>query len=92
MTLLMKLHTLGHDFVPDPIHAGKICHIGIISLFLLSFCRTFFFSMAILVAGGLGYHRMAPLISHVYELGFMEAVAIPQTECFQGIWFLAICL
>lgn len=27
---------------------------------------------------------MAPLISHIYELGFMQAVAIPQTECFQG--------
>ena len=27
---------------------------------------------------------MAPLISHVYELGFMDAVAIQQTECFQG--------
>ncbi|MGH8893451.1 MAG: TrpB-like pyridoxal phosphate-dependent enzyme, partial [Actinomycetes bacterium] len=25
---------------------------------------------------------MSPLISHVYELGLMEAVAIPQTECF----------
>ncbi|ONK70217.1 uncharacterized protein A4U43_C05F31470 [Asparagus officinalis] len=55
MTPLMKMHTLGHDFVPDPIHAG-----------------------------GLRYHGMAPLISHVYELGFMEALAIPQTECFQA--------
>lgn len=27
---------------------------------------------------------MAPLISHVYELGFMEAISIPQTECFKG--------
>ena len=23
MTPLMKMHTLGHDFVPDPIHAGR---------------------------------------------------------------------
>jgi tryptophan synthase beta chain len=53
LTPLMKMHTLGHDFVPDPIHAG-----------------------------GLRYHGMSPLISHVYELGLMEAVAIPQTECF----------
>ncbi|HEU4910574.1 MAG TPA: TrpB-like pyridoxal phosphate-dependent enzyme [Actinomycetes bacterium] len=52
-TPLMKMHTLGHDFIPDPIHAG-----------------------------GLRYHGMSPLISHVYELGLMEAVAIPQTECF----------
>ncbi|KAK9091074.1 hypothetical protein Sjap_024251 [Stephania japonica] len=55
MTPLMKMHSLGHDFIPDPIHAG-----------------------------GLRYHGMAPLISHVYDLGFMEALAIPQTECFQG--------
>jgi hypothetical protein len=34
--------------------------------------------------GGLRYHGMAPLISHVYELGFMEAMAIPQIECFRG--------
>jgi tryptophan synthase beta chain len=53
MTPLMKMHTLGHDFIPDPIHAG-----------------------------GLRYHGMAPLISHVYELGLMEALAVPQTECF----------
>jgi len=55
MTPLMKMHTLGHDFIPDPIHAG-----------------------------GLRYHGMAPLISHIYEEGLMEAVAVPQTECFQA--------
>jgi tryptophan synthase beta chain len=53
MTPLMKMHTLGHDFIPDPIHSG-----------------------------GLRYHGMAPLISHVYELGFMEAMSVAQTECF----------
>ena len=53
MTPLMKMHTLGHDFVPDPIHAG-----------------------------GLRYHGMSPLVSHVYELGLMDAEAVPQSECF----------
>ena len=53
MTPLLKMHTLGHDFVPDPIHAG-----------------------------GLRYHGMSPLLSHVYELGLIEAIAMPQTECF----------
>lgn len=53
MTPLMKMHTLGHGFVPEPIHAG-----------------------------GLRYHGMAPLVSHIYELGLAEAVAIPQRECF----------
>ena len=53
MTPLMKMHTLGHSFIPDPIHAG-----------------------------GLRYHGMSPLVSHIYELGLAEAVAIPQTECF----------
>jgi tryptophan synthase beta chain len=55
MTPLMKMHTLGHDFVPDPIHAG-----------------------------GLRYHGMAPLLSHVYELGLIEARAVPQDECFEA--------
>jgi tryptophan synthase beta chain len=53
MTPLVKMHTLGHDFVPDPIHAG-----------------------------GLRYHGMAPLVSHAYELGLVEAEAIGQLECF----------
>jgi tryptophan synthase beta chain len=59
MTPLMKMHTLGHDFVPDPIHAG-----------------------------GLRYHGMSPLLSHVYELGLIEAVAKTQRECFAaGVQF-----
>ena len=52
-TPLLKMHTLGHDFVPDPIHAG-----------------------------GLRYHGMSPLLSHMYELGMFEAVAKSQSECF----------
>ena len=55
MTPLMKMHTLGKDFIPDPIHAG-----------------------------GLRYHGMAPLISHIYELGMMDAQSVPQTECFKA--------
>ena len=55
MTPLLKMHTLGHGFIPDPIHAG-----------------------------GLRYHGMSPLVSHVYELGLAEAVAIPQLECFEA--------
>ncbi|MFF5229097.1 TrpB-like pyridoxal phosphate-dependent enzyme [Dactylosporangium sp. NPDC000521] len=55
MTPLMKMHTLGHDFIPDPIHAG-----------------------------GLRYHGMAPLISHVYDLGLIEAVSKTQRECFEA--------
>jgi tryptophan synthase beta chain len=55
MTPLMKMHTLGKDFIPDPIHAG-----------------------------GLRYHGMAPLISHIYELGLMDAEAVAQTECFEA--------
>ncbi|HEY2172802.1 MAG TPA: TrpB-like pyridoxal phosphate-dependent enzyme [Mycobacteriales bacterium] len=59
MTPLMKMHTLGHDFVPDPIHAG-----------------------------GLRYHGMSPLISHIVELGLLEATAKTQIECFTaGVQF-----
>jgi len=39
-------------------------------------------------AGGLRYHGMAPLLSHAYELGLMEARAYAQTECFvAGVTF-----
>jgi tryptophan synthase beta chain len=59
MTPLMKMHTLGHDFIPDPIHAG-----------------------------GLRYHGMSPLISHLYAQGLLEAVARTQDECFAaGVQF-----
>jgi tryptophan synthase beta chain len=34
-------------------------------------------------AGGLRYHGMAPLISHVCDLGLMEAVAVRQTKVFE---------
>ncbi|WP_041795042.1 TrpB-like pyridoxal phosphate-dependent enzyme [Pararhodospirillum photometricum] len=33
-------------------------------------------------AGGLRYHGMAPMVSHVKELGLMEARSFHQTECF----------
>ncbi len=39
-------------------------------------------------AGGLRYHGMAPLVSHLKELGELEAVAYHQTECFAaGVLF-----
>ena len=52
-TPLMKMYTLGTDFVPDPIHAG-----------------------------GLRYHGMAPMVSHAYHLGLMEAISRPQDQTF----------
>jgi tryptophan synthase beta chain len=39
-------------------------------------------------AGGLRYHGMAPLVSHVKELGLIEAKAYHQTACFEaGVFF-----
>ncbi len=39
-------------------------------------------------AGGLRYHGMAPLVSHLKELGLIEARAYHQTACFEaGILF-----
>jgi len=59
LTPLVKMHTLGHDFVPEGIHAG-----------------------------GLRYHGMSPLISHLYELGVIEAIAYPQNTVFEaGVTF-----
>lgn len=39
-------------------------------------------------AGGLRYHGMSPLVSHVKELGLIEARAYPQVSCFEaGVTF-----
>ena len=39
-------------------------------------------------AGGLRYHGMAPLVSHVHELGLIEARGYDQLECFEaGVTF-----
>jgi tryptophan synthase beta chain len=39
-------------------------------------------------AGGLRYHGMAPLVSHVKELGLIDAVAYHQKACFEaGVLF-----
>ena len=35
-------------------------------------------------AGGLRYHGMSPLVSHVYELGLIEARAYHQVVCFEA--------
>lgn len=61
-TPLFKMHTLGHSFVPEPIHAG-----------------------------GLRYHGMAPLVSHLCDQGTIEAEAIHQTECFKAARLFAKC-
>jgi len=59
MAPICKMYTLGHDFMPPPVHAG-----------------------------GLRYHGMAPLVSHLYKLGFIEAKAVPQVATFEaGITF-----
>lgn len=59
MTPLIKMHTLGHKFVPPGIHSG-----------------------------GLRYHGMAPLISHLLELGQIEARAVQQLDTFRaGVQF-----
>jgi len=41
-------------------------------------------------AGGLRYHGMAPLISHAYSLGLLEAVAVPQVRCFEAARLFAV--
>jgi len=39
-------------------------------------------------AGGLRYHGMSPLVSHIKELGLIEAVAYEQIACFEaGVTF-----
>ncbi|MEI6158119.1 MAG: TrpB-like pyridoxal phosphate-dependent enzyme, partial [Atribacterota bacterium] len=55
MTPLMKMYTLGHDFMPPGIHAG-----------------------------GLRYHGMSPLLSHLYHEGYIEAQAFQQQAIFEA--------
>ena len=55
MAPIALMHTLGHTFVPPPVHAG-----------------------------GLRYHGMSPIISHLHQLGFVEARAMYQIPTFQA--------
>jgi tryptophan synthase beta chain len=55
LTPLIKMYTLGHDFVPPGIHAG-----------------------------GLRYHGASPLLSHLVQMGHVEAKAYPQTPVFDA--------
>ncbi|UCD87116.1 MAG: TrpB-like pyridoxal phosphate-dependent enzyme, partial [Desulfobacterales bacterium] len=54
-TPLLAMHSLGHDFVPAPIHAG-----------------------------GLRYHGMAPIMSHLVKEQIVEARAYDQLETFDA--------
>jgi len=59
LTPLVKMLTLGSEFIPPGFHAG-----------------------------GLRYHGMAPLVSHLKELGLIEARAYHQNPCFEaGVTF-----
>ena len=56
---IVKMYTLGHGFIPPPVHAG-----------------------------GLRYHGMAPIISHLHQLGLVEARAEHQLATFEaGVTF-----
>ena len=56
---IVKMFTLGHSFMPPPVHAG-----------------------------GLRYHGMSPIISHLVKLGLIEARAVPQLATFEaGVMF-----
>lgn len=55
MTPLLAMNSLGHTFIPPPIHAG-----------------------------GLRYHGMAPLVCHALREGLIEALALPQLECYEA--------
>jgi tryptophan synthase beta chain len=52
---IVLMYTLGHGFIPSPIHAG-----------------------------GLRYHGMAPIISHLYKHGIVEAQAVKQIPVFEA--------
>ena len=55
MAPIAKMFTLGHAFIPSPIHAG-----------------------------GLRYHGMSPLVSHLHKLELIEARAVEQKPTFES--------
>lgn len=55
LTPLVKMYTLGKDFVPPAIHAG-----------------------------GLRFHGMSPLVSHVHHLGLLDAIALGEDSTFKA--------
>ncbi len=55
MAPIAKMFTLGHAFIPSPIHAG-----------------------------GLRYHGMSPLVSHMHKLELIEAYAVEQKPTFES--------
>ena len=55
LTPLVKMHTLGSQFIPPATHSG-----------------------------GLRYHGMAPMVSHLKEIEAIEAQAFGQKECFEA--------
>jgi len=55
MAPICMMYTLGHSFIPSPIHAG-----------------------------GLRYHGMSPLVSHLHKLGLMDARAVNQKSTFES--------
>ncbi len=59
-TTLLKMYTLGHDFIPPGIHAG-----------------------------GLRYHGMSPILSLLYNLGFLEAQSYQQKAIFEAAMLFA---
>ena len=59
MAPMVKMHTLGHTFVPSGFHAG-----------------------------GLRYHGMSPMVSHLVQLGHIQPTAMQQLETFAaGVQF-----
>lgn len=62
LTPLVKMHTLGSEFVPPGFHAG-----------------------------GLRYHGMSPIVSHLSKIGAIEAISMDQMETFAaGVDFARI--
>jgi len=55
MAPIVMMYTLGHSFIPSPIHAG-----------------------------GLRYHGMSPLVSHLYKLKLIDARAVGQKDTFES--------
>jgi tryptophan synthase beta chain len=74
MTPLMKMHTLGHDFIPDPIHAGGLRYHGMAPLISHTEC----FAAAVQFARTEGIVP-APEPTHAIALAIREALKAKET-------------
>src|SRR4051794_27735095 len=85
MTPLLPMYTLGHDFVPPPVHAGGLRYHSAAPMplpLLPMYTLGHDFVPPPVHAGGLRYHGDAPMLCGLVHHGVVEARAYKQNDAF----------